>query len=428
MSKLFFKSNDLQQGLHRYIPTLILLLCIISIILVPFKPNITSKIFNLAGIMAVIIVLISPKYYFNKKTLIISAPLFLIGLSNLAWVELYKTSDSIYKNVYHGYFQMGKIAIFGSFILLCIEKQKNAIKLTQLHLGTALVIQLSIFTYALYQAIYLNYPRVELSFGNASNATGAAYAIIFLSLYSQAMILQSKIKLSYIFYFISLIFTYIVIILTETRAAILVYPVVSIFVFSLFMFKESAINKMNKRILIVPLLILLSCGLFFQDAITHRMNLAAQEGMLYIEKGKTSSVGDRLSMIKAGFYSSSNNLFWQSAEERNSKIIELAKKDKSFRGATQHFNAHLHNDLVETLSTKGWISGVMLTLAFYFSVVLYAIKYDKNPFLLGFAISIITLGFSDTLIISTQVSLTWCLVLILILTYKSNQQKITTSP
>lgn len=428
MSKLFFKSNDLQQRFRRYIPTLILLLCIISIILVPFKPNITSKIFNFTGFIAIITVLISPKYYFDKKLLIISIPLFLIGLSHLAWVELYKTSDSIYKNVYHGYFQMGKIAIFGSFILLCIEKQKNSIKLTQLHLGTALAIQLGVFTYSLYQAVYLNYSRIELSFGNASNATGAAYAIIFLSLYSQAVFLQSKIKFSYIFYFTSLILTYIVIILTETRAAILVYPVVSIFVFSLFIFKGNTINKMNNKILIIPILILLSCGLFFQDAITHRMNLAAQEGRLYIEKGKTSSVGDRLSMIKAGFYSSSNNLFWQSAEERNSKITELAKKDQSFRGATKHFKAHLHNDLMEALSTKGWISGVMLTLAFYFSIVIYSIKYDKNPFLLGFAISIITLGFSDTLIISTQVSLTWCLVLILILSYKPNQQKITTSP
>ncbi|USR64979.1 O-antigen ligase family protein [Providencia stuartii] len=427
MSKLFLKSNDLQQWSNRYIPNLILLLCIISIMLLPFKPNITSKIFNFAGIIAIITVLISPKDYFNKKLLIISIPLLLIGISNLAWVELYKTSNSIYKNVYHGYFQMGKIAIFGSFILLCIGTQKNSIKLPQLHLGTALVIQLSIFAYALYQAIYLNYPRIELSFGNASNATGAAYAIIFLGLYSQSVFLQSKIKLSYIFYFISLVFTYIVIILTETRAAVLVYPVVSIVAFSLFIFKENTIGKINKKVLTIPILILLSCGLFFQEAITHRMNLAAQEGMLYIEKGKTSSVGDRLSMIKAGFYSSSNNLFWQSAEERNSKIIELASKDKSFRGATHHFKAHLHNDLIETLSTKGWISGVMLTLAFYFSIIIYSIKYDKNPFLVGFVISIITLGFSDTLIISTQVSLTWCLVLILILSYKPNQQKIITS-
>lgn len=119
------ESKKIQQSIHKYSPTIIFILCIISIILLPYKPNITSKIFNLTGIISIIIALIYPKYYLRSNILIISVPLFLIGLSNLAWVELYKTDDSIYKNVYYGYFQMGKIAIFCSFILLFTNKQKN---------------------------------------------------------------------------------------------------------------------------------------------------------------------------------------------------------------------------------------------------------------------------------------------------------------
>ncbi|MEQ4709757.1 O-antigen ligase family protein [Providencia huaxiensis] len=416
MTKQFFKSNGLPQVLNGYVPATILLLCIISLILVPFKPNITSKIFNLTGFIAIVTVLASPKNYFkNNKSLVIALPLFLIGLSHLAWVELYKTSDSLYKNVYYGYFQMGKIAIFCSFILLCIDKIKGTIKLSQLHFYTALFTQLSVFLYALYQAIYLNSPRVELSFGNASNATGAAYAMIFLSLYFQTVFLQSKIKFNHIIYFTSLVLTYISILLTETRAAILVYPFISIFIFFLHSRETNTRIKKNRIYLLIPILVLLICGLFFSDSISSRMNLAAKEGMLYIEKGKSSSVGDRLSMIKAGIYSSNDNFFWQSAEERNNKISELAKIDKSLQGATKHFHAHLHNDLVESLSTKGWISGVILTLIFYLAIILYGIKSDKNPFILGVAISLITLGFSDALIISKQVSLTWSLALILII-------------
>lgn len=415
MTKQFFKSNSLQQVLNWYIPTIIILLCIVSLMLVPFKPNTTSKIFNFAGFIAIITVLASPKHYFKNKSLIIALPLLFIGLSHLAWVELYKTSDSLYKNVYYGYFQMGKIAIFCGFILLCIDKIKETIKLSQLHFYTALFTQLSVFLYALYQAIFLNSSRVELSFGNASNATGAAYAMIFLSLYFQTVFLQSKIKFNHIIYFTSLVLTYISILLTETRAAILVYPFVSIFIFYLHSKKTNTKVKRNKIYLIIPMLVLLICGLFFADSISSRMNLAAKEGILYIEKGKSSSVGDRLSMIKAGIYSSNDNFFWQSAEERNNKISELAKIDKSLQGATKHFHAHLHNDLVETLSTKGWISGVILTIIFYLAIIIYGIKSDKNPFILGFAISFITLGFSDTLIISKQVSLTWSLALILII-------------
>lgn len=425
MTKQSFKSNDLLDKFNYYIPITIILLCVISVILVPFKPNVTSKIFNFTGFIAILTVLISPKYYSNNKLLIIAIPLFLIGASHLAWVELYKTSDSIYRNVYHGYFQMGKIAIFCSFILLCAGKLKNSIKLDRVQFCTALFIQLSVFLYALYQAVYLNHPRIELSFGNASNATGAAYAIIFLSIYSQAVFLQSKLKFSHIIYFASLILTYVSIILTETRAGILVYPFISMFIFLLY-FRKNHIIK-NKIYLIIPILILLLCGLFFLDSISSRMSLAAKEGILYIEKDQRSSVGDRLSMIKAGAYSSSKNFFWQSAEERNSKIVELAKTDKSIQGATSHFNAHLHNDLIEALSTKGWINGVVLTLIFYLAIILYGIKTNKKPFILGFVISLIILGFSDTLIISTQVSLTWSLVLILIISYKAEQNNQTIS-
>ncbi|HGN1707505.1 TPA: O-antigen ligase family protein [Providencia rettgeri] len=418
MSKHFLERENLQQSIHKYVPTVIIMLCIVSIILLPYKPNITSKIFNLTGITAIIIALIFPKYYFRSNILIISIPLFLIGLSNLAWVELYKTSESIYKNVYHGYFQMGKIAIFCSFILLFIDKQKKSININYLYVFSALFIQLGIFSYAIYQAFYLHYPRIELSFGNASNATGAAYAIIFLSIYSQAVFLQSKVKISYSLYFLSLILSYLAIILTETRAAILLYPLVSILIFFTY---SNNIKNISKKHFIIPFLIILSCILVFKNTISDRMTLAGHEVIQYIEKDKRSSVGDRLAMIKAGIYSSSDNLFWQSAEERNNKITELAKTDTSLQGAKSHFHAHLHNDLIEVLSTKGWINGILLTLIFYFSIIYYAIKYAKDSFLLGFALSLIILGFSDVLIISTQISLSWCLASILMLSYRYNQ-------
>ncbi|MGV2934342.1 MULTISPECIES: O-antigen ligase family protein [Providencia] len=419
MKKFFLESKKIQQSIHKYSPTIIFILCIISIILLPYKPNITSKIFNLTGIISIIIALIYPKYYLRSNILIISVPLFLIGLSNLAWVELYKTDDSIYKNVYYGYFQMGKIAIFCSFILLFTNKQKKSIIINKLYVFSAFIIQIGIFSYAIYQAFYLHYPRVELSFSNASNATGAAYSIIFLSIYTQAVFLQSKLKFNYSFYFLSLVLTYLIIILTETRAGILLYPFVSILIFILY---SNKVKTVNKKKFVLPFLIILSCILVFKDTISSRMTQASHEIVLYIEEGKKSSVGDRLAMIKAGIYSSSDNLFWQSAEERNSKIITLAKADKSLQGARNHFHAHLHNDLIETLSTKGWVNGILLTLAFYFAIIFYALKYSKNPFLLGFSISLIILGFSDTLIISTQVSLSWCLALILILSYQYNQQ------
>ncbi|UBX50322.1 O-antigen polymerase [Providencia alcalifaciens] len=410
MTNLSSRGSTLIPSLHRYAPTLVLGLCLISLLLLPFRPDITSKIFNFAGIVAILIFFTSPKNYFKNKLIIIAAPLFLIGVTHLLWVELYKVNDSIYRNVYHGYFQMGKIALFGSFLLLIVNNAWQNRLTSKLYLITAIISQMSILGYASYQAFYLHMSRIDLAFQNASNATGAAYAIIFLSLYAQFIFLNLTTKVKYYLYSFSILMTFSCLILTGTRAGILLYPVISLIIFLLYSKKNKAIKL---KFALIPIIIALIICAVFSKTITQRMLSASNEVIVYIKNESTSSIGDRLSMIQTGYYSS-NGFLWQSAEDRNSKIIALAKNDKGFVGATKHMHAHLHNDLMETLSTKGWINGVLLLLLFYASIIIYGYKQAKNPFILGFALSLIGLGFSDTLVISTQVSLSWVLVLILI--------------
>lgn len=410
MTNFSFRGSALMPSLHRYAPTLVLGLCLISLLLLPFRPDVTSKIFNFSGILAILIFFTSPKNYFKNKLIIIAAPLFLIGVTHLIWVELYKVNDSIYRNVYHGYFQMGKIALFGSFLLLIANNVRQNYLTLKLHLITAVISQVSILGYTIYQKFHLHIPRVELAFQNASNATGAAYAMIFLSLYAQFIFLSSTLKIRYYLYSLSILITFFCLIMTETRAGILLYPVLSLCIFFLY-FKQNKTLKL--KFMLFPVIAALIMCTIFSETIIQRMQSANDEVIAYIKNESTSSIGDRLSMIQTGYYSS-NGFLWQSAEDRNSKIIALAKNDKGFVGATQHMHAHLHNDLMETLSTKGWINGVLLLLLFYASIIIYGYKQAKNPFILGFALSLIGLGFSDTLIISTQVSLSWMLVLILI--------------
>lgn len=409
-----------RQSISQYAPIFVLILCFLAILLLPFKPNITNKVFNIAGFISIITVLISPKKFFYNQVLIIAIPLFLIGISDFFWVELYKTSETIYRSVYHGHFQMGKIALFGSFILLTLAQCKNSKAIDKLHLFTAVAIPLIIFGYALYQELYQGISRVELSFGNSSNATGAAYAMIFLALYTQTIILQSKIKLRNYLYFTFILTTFISIILTQTRAAIFTFPIVMLIVFYLFLKQQ---KQLNKKLIVIPLIIILGCFFIFQKTIIERTSKAKKEIVSYVQNDRTSSVGDRLSMIKSGIYATGENLFWQSAEERNEKIAKLAKDDKSFLGATSHMHAHLHNDLIESLSTKGWLGGALLTLLLYLSIIIYAFKNNKNPFIFGFIISFIVLGLSDTLIFATQIPLSWILSLFLIINYTMKKQK-----
>lgn len=419
MTKISFSDSLYKQSLNKYAPILVLGLCCVSLLLLPFRPDVTSKIFNFTGIISILVTFISPKFYIKNNIFFIFITLFTLGLTHLLWVELYKTSESIYRNVYHGYFQMGKIAIFGSFILLLTSKILNNQTIDRLHFIIAIISQLGIFGYTLYQKFHLNIQRVELAFGNASNATGAAYAMIFFSIYAQSIFLRMQSKLKYYLYTVSILLTFICLIFTETRAGILLYPVVTLFIF----FRYAKQNKnINIKFSLIPLAITLVICVGLNQILIQRMQSAIDEVTTYIQNGGTSSVGDRLSMIKTGYYSS-NDFLWQSAEERNSKIIELAKNDKRFAGATQHMHAHLHNDLMEELSTKGWINGVLLILLFYVAILVYGYKQAKNPFILGFALALMGLGLSDTLIISTQVSLSWMLVLILMTSCFSSRLK-----
>lgn len=420
MVKLSNTQINWRQTISQYTPIIILILCFLSILLLPFKPNITSKVFNLTGFISILAVFISPKKFLSNRILIIAIPLFIIGISDLLWVEMYKTSETIYRNVYHGHFQMGKIALLGSFILLIITQCKNNKAIDKLHVIIAMIIPLIIFGYSLYQILYQGITRAELSFGNASNATGAAYAMIFLALYTQNIILQSEIKLRYYLYCLFTTTSFISIILTQTRAAIFTFPIITLIVFYLFQKQQ---QQLNKKIIIIPIIIILGCFVIFQETILQRSIEAKKEIISYVQNDRASSVGDRLSMIKAGIYATGENLFWQSAEERNEKIKILAKNDKSFLGATSHMHAHLHNDLIESLSTKGWLGGVLLTILFYLSIMTYALTINKNPFVIGFLISLVVLGLSDTLIISTQISLSWMLSLLLIINFINNTMK-----
>lgn len=413
MYTLVNTQKEWYQSIQKYTSVLIIVLCFLSVLLLPFKPNIASKIFNFSGIISLSIILTAPKKYLINKVIIIAIPLFLIGVSNLLWYQIYKTEYITYINAYHNTLQIGKITIFGSFILLIISNKYYEI-INKFHIYLAIVMPILILFYSFYQILYQGINRVELSFENSSNATGAAYAINFLALYTQMIILQSKIKYKYYLALILTAIYLISIILTQTRSVILTFPIITLLVLFIFLKQNS---KLDKKLVLISFSIILSCFIFFKDNIMERMENARSEITSYICNNKMSSTGDRLSMLKAGFFVSKDNLFWQSVEERNNKIILLARKDDSFIGATSHMHAHLHNDIIEALSTKGWLDGVLLIFSLYCSIIIYAIKNNKDIFLLGFVSTFFILGLSDTLIYATQIPLSWMLILILMLNY-----------
>ncbi|UBX44916.1 hypothetical protein LD024_00630 [Citrobacter werkmanii] len=125
-----------------------------------------------------------------------------------------------------------------------------------------------------------------------------------------------------------------------------------------------------------------------------------------------TSVGARFAMYKTGIESSYNNYTGQSLEERGYKIKKIVENNKELSGALLFLGIHLHNQMIDTLSTTGWL-GVVLNMLFLISIITFIHK--KNITLMySFVVPLVLYGLSDVLAYAVPVPLAWLLTLTLI--------------
>lgn len=138
------------------------------------------------------------------------------------------------------------------------------------------------------------------------------------------------------------------VIVTETRAAILVFPFFAL----LLIVMDSYINKRINYKLYCFIAIALLAGVFsFKDTLLTRMNDLNRDLVNYSHDNTRTSVGARLAMYEVGLKTYSP--IGQSLEKRAEKIHELEEKEPRLSGALPFVDSHLHNDLIDTLSTRG---------------------------------------------------------------------------
>jgi O-antigen ligase len=404
--------NISRLGTVRFCEYLIVFLYLIGFIFIPITPHVTNKIINLAGVLSIVLVIFNLKRYFRKDNSILFVAIIILGILNLAWYNFYKTPVVIYKNAYRGYLEVGKMALFSSFTFLimssCFIGNKFKIQLLLSSLAQVLIL-----SRAFYQGVYLDVSRIPLSAmdGNAGQmgaATVAAYMITFSAIYFSLVILRSELKYKMPIFYFNFILTFCALIMTGTRAAIFTYPVVT-FVLLVIEYRRHKVYLVKAMCLI--LMLLLISGLVFKNEIKKRIDAIGSDIVLFKKDNSMSSIGARFSMIQAGFKSSPMDLSWQSLEERGQKIIALSKEDEKYKGATLYLDVHMHNEIIEALSTKG-IFGVITLLFFYCSLVWYCIK-TKKYLLLAFPMTMVLFGLSDVIIHAKPIPASWIITLYL---------------
>lgn len=141
--------------------------------------------------------------------------------------------------------------------------------------------------------------------------------------------------------------------LTGTRAAMLVYPVA--ICLSLLATKQ-LVSRKHKFLLVssVPLLLLI-CGFVFKAQIEQRI-ADFKTNMQLIDKPEIdNSIISRLSMQTLAWRTGSQAPWGQSAEQRGEEIRAMVAQQPRLSGVMPYINVHLHNELLETYSLKGYL-------------------------------------------------------------------------
>lgn len=394
----------------------ILFVCVLMLLTMPVWDGIPNKLISVAGCVAFVCVLLNPRLYFRKgPVFFIFLSLFLLGVMNLGWSSLYKEHTSEFINAYRGPMEFGKVALFASFSFLVLltddKRTENKININLL-LIPALLSQFIFFVYAVWQHFYLHLERVLFA---SKYATSASYMLVFVSLFAAILITKSEWRYRNAAMLTSFVLGFSAMFMTGTRGAILVFPVLYL---SVIVLHSILTKKISYKLLLLLAAVFVSVSFIFKDTITTRMDSLNKDMSSYSQDNSDTSVGARFAMYEAGLRTYS---FWgQSLETRAEKIEALDKQEPRIGGALRYLGTHLHNDVIETLSTRG-VPGVLLIIFFYLVFAYYAVVVVKDYYLLILLAAPAVLGLSDVILFAKSSPVSLMAVLILLCAYSKNR-------
>ncbi|TPG57305.1 O-antigen ligase family protein [Ewingella americana] len=380
--------------------------CLVSFCTVTFNVDIGRNIFFVASYLAFIAFILNLKYY-TRKVELLYAPIscIAVGLACILWIEAYKQPGD-YITIYRAYMVTGKLLIATGFVLLISLNERIDFK--KLLKTVVIALGLAANSYAIYQSIVNNQLRVELNF---DRATIAAYVITAIDLVMLYSLLHINKKHRIILFTLGFAMCFITIIHTQTRAAIMMFPIISVIMFLC----DKNINRQQKTISCVSILILILFSAFFLKGIIQQRVEAFKTDMNDMNElsqtQRDNSIGSRLSMYKVGIAAGNQHVLGQSAEQRSAEIATIVQQQPLLAGALPYTTVHMHNELIETYSLRG-IWGCVLLIVMYVSLLLISLKSQKNTLLFAVTLSLIMYGLSDVLFFSSEATVIYGLAVI----------------
>lgn len=396
-------------------------LCAIAFFCVVVSPDLSIKVFSLTSGVALTLVVMDIRKFRTHDAFWLCLVLFIIGICDLTWYKIFKTDNSPAINSYRAYLEVGKICIFGALsIFVFVNKSQLKVGNNKIHILLAIALQLMILIYSGYQHFFVDSQRVTLSLAGGADATGAAYTIVFISFYIILIAQHSSSKWKEFYILGHFFVTFLILIATETRAAIVAYPVIFFGLLVVKLYKEKHIPWKGVGVF---LLALLAGAFMMKDILLQRYHELNSDIVAYDNANSVTSVGARFAMWETGLAAAKENYLWQSTDKRNEIITAVVHKDESLKGALLFMNGHLHNEIVETLSLKG-PSGLILYILFIVSLAWYALRKLNSVILTAFLVSMVMFGVSGVMFYSKTTPIAWMLTLVMSIVFlEQNKHK-----
>jgi O-Antigen ligase. len=402
------------QIVQSRITELVFGLCVVAFACIILSPDLANKLLNVSGFVAFFLVIINIRQVRKSEIFWLCLVLLAIGICDLIWYRLYKIDNSEAINSYRAYLEVGKICVYGALLLLAFTVNKNVkIGSNKIHYALVILLQIMMIGYGWYQRVHLGHSRVEFSLAGGASATGAAYTIVFLSCYMIMVIQHSRLRFKDLFIMAHFFLTFILVVATETRAAIMVYPILFAGLLCIRCYKE---RHFPWKGIIVLLLAFLAGAFIMKDSLIQRYHDLNRDVTAYEKDNSVTSVGARFAMWHTGLIASEHNYLWQSTDQRNAIIKDVIHKDPSLSGALGFIRGHLHNEIVETLSTKG-PSGILLYIAFVVALAVYSLRTMRSFSLFGFLTAMVMFGLSGVMFYSKTTPTAWMLTLIMFVVF-----------
>lgn len=393
--------------------------CFLSLLAVPLGIHQGRKIFYICSYLAALGILC--ELIINKKKILIRhaitcISILIFGFVNIIWVYIYKSNNhNDFSLIYTTLLQTGRMLVSASVLYLYFSiieiKNKTIIGII------AIIIMLFIDTYACYQFYTSGNTRVELGI---SVSTTAAYLISISSSYILSIILTFRTKYKIHLALVFFVYSFIAIIVTQTRAAIILFPAISIIIFYYYLPKKTMLITVS-----VMITTLLFTGFIFKSTLITRYNEATRDISLYKDADSNSSIGARFAMAKIGIKVGMTALLGQSAEDRAHTMNNIIHSDSSLSGAKIFIYTHLHNELIDNFSLKG-IFGILSLIFLYITLIFTSLSKKINIGLLSITLSVIIYGLSDVILFNkeTLIIMFICISLSLITNIEKSKNKL----